>query len=241
MSCAHNTFSIIAIDGSTGHLGVAIASKLPCVGSFCPVLRSGVGAVVTQAWTNPHLPYRIFERLDAGDDAERALAAVMAAEVDATLRQVGVIDRAGRAAGFSGARVEPAFGHRIGQGSVVLGNMLPDEAVLDAMAERFAGAAASSLAERLLMALEAGADRGGDVRGTRSAALKVVADEVFPLVDLRADDDDHPVAELRRLLAVASGDLARFIAAMPTRANPRGRFETVQDLRPQPSEAPLRR
>ena len=240
MSCAHGTFSIIAIDGSTGQLGVAIASKLPCVGSFCPVLRPGVGAVVTQAWTNPHLPYRVFERLDAGDDAERALAAVMAAEVEAALRQVGVVDGAGRAAAYTGAEVEPVFGHRIGQGSVVLGNMLPDEAVLDAMAERFAGAAASSLAERLLMALEAGADRGGDVRGTRSAALNVVAGEVFPLVDVRADDHDHPVAELRRLLVVASGDLARFIAAMPTRANPRGRFETVQDLRPQPG-APLRR
>jgi uncharacterized Ntn-hydrolase superfamily protein len=240
MSCAHGTFSIIAIDGSTGHLGVAIASKLPCVGSFCPVLRPGVGAVVTQAWTNPHLPYRIFERLGAGDDAERALAAVMAAEVDATLRQVGVVDAAGRAAAYTGAEVEPVFGHRIGQGSVVLGNMLPDEAVLDGMAERFAGAA-SSLAERLLVALEAGAERGGDVRGTRSAALKVLAGEVFPLIDLRADDHDRPVAELRRLLAVASGDLARFIAAMPTRANPRGRFETVQDLRPQPPGAPLKR
>ena len=110
--------------------------------------------------------------------------------------------------------------------------MLPDLGVLEAMEEGFAAAAAQPLAERLLLALEAGAGRGGDVRGTRSAALKVVGDEVFPLVDLRADDHDRPVAELRRLLKVAAGDLARFIAALPTSANPRGRFETVQDLKP---------
>ena len=241
MRGGHATFSIVAIDRAAGQLGVAIASKLPCVGSFCPVVRSGVGAVVTQAWTNPALPYRIFERLAAGDDAEQALAVVMAAEVDAPLRQVGVVDAAGRAAGFTGDGVEPAFGQRRGDGCLVLGNMLPDQSVLEAMAERFTAAAGRALAERLLLALAAGAERGGDVRGTRSAALKVVASEVFPLVDLRADDHDRPVAEVRRLLEVASGDLARFIAALPTRANPRGRFETVQDLRPEPPVGPVRR
>lgn len=241
MRGGHATFSIVALDRAAGQLGVAIASKLPCVGSFCPVVRPGVGAVVTQAWTNPALPYRIFERLAAGDDAEQALAVVMAAEVDAALRQVGVVDAAGRAAGFSGAGVEPAFGQRKGNGCLVLGNMLPDEAVLAAMDQSFAAAAGQPLADRLLVALEAGAERGGDVRGTRSAALKVVAGEVFPLVDLRADDHDRPVAELRRLLGVAAGDLARFIAALPTGTNPRGRFETVQDLRPEPPVGPVRR
>ena len=241
MRCGHATFSILALDRAAGHFGVAMASKLPCVGSFCPVLRSGVGAVVTQAWTNPALPYRIFERLEAGDDAERALATVMAVEVDAGLRQVGVIDAKGRAAGFTGAGVEPAFGQLEGDGCLVLGNMLPDQSVLEAMAERFAEAAGQPLAERLLLALAAGAERGGDVRGTRSAALKVVAGEVFPLVDLRADDHDRPVAEVRRLLGVVAGDLARFIAALPTRVNPHGRFETVQDLRPEPPIGPVRR
>jgi uncharacterized Ntn-hydrolase superfamily protein len=241
MRCGHATFSILALDRVAGHIGVAMASKLPCVGSFCPVLRPGLGAVVTQAWTNPALPYRIFERLEGGDDAERALAVVMAAEVDAGLRQVGVVDAAGRVAGFTGAEVEPACGQREGDGCLVLGNMLPDQSVLAAMAECFASAAGQPLAERLLLALEAGAERGGDVRGTRSAALEVVAGEVFPLVDLRADDHDRPVAELRRLLGVVAGDLARFIAALPTRANPRGRFETVQDLRPEPPPQPVRR
>jgi uncharacterized Ntn-hydrolase superfamily protein len=228
----HATFSIVALDHASGQLGIAIASKLPCVGSFCPVVRPGLGAVVTQAWTNPALPERILERL-AGDGAQHALTAVMQAEVDAALRQVGVVDAAGQAAGFTGAEVEPVFGQRIAPGRVVLGNMLPDLGVLEAMDQRFAAAAAEPLVERLLLALEAGAERGGDVRGTRSAALKVMAGEVFPLVDLRADDHDRPVAELRRLLSVAAGDLARFIAALPTGANPRGRFETVQDLRPQ--------
>jgi uncharacterized Ntn-hydrolase superfamily protein len=234
----HATFSIVARDDASDQLGIAIASKLPCVGSFCPVLRPALGAVVTQAWTTPALPGRILRHLEQGDDAEQALAIVMAAEVDALLRQVGVVAAGGGAAGFTGAAVEPVCGHRVGRGHVVLGNMLRDEAVLAAMADRFAAAAASPLAERLLAALESGAERGGDVRGTRSAALKVVGVEVFPLVDLRADDHDRPVAELRRLLTVAAGDLARFIAALPTGANPRGRFETVQDLRPQ--SPPLR-
>jgi uncharacterized Ntn-hydrolase superfamily protein len=228
----HATFSIVALDPASGQLGIALASKLPCVGSFCPVIRPGLGAVVTQAWTNPALPERILERLAAGEDAEQALAAVMAAEIDAPLRQVGVVDAAGRAAGFSGAGVEPVFGQRAGPGRVVLGNMLTDPSVLEAMDQRFAAAAGEPFAQRLLLALEAGAERGGDARGTRSAALKVMAGEVFPLVDLRADDHDRPVAELRRLLTVAAGDLARFIAALPTGANPRGRFETVQDLKP---------
>lgn len=226
------TFSIVAHDGASGQLGIAIASKLPCVGSFCPVVRPGLGAVVTQAWTNPALPHRILERIAADDDAEQALAAVMAMEIDAPLRQVAVVDRAGRAAGFSGAEIEPVYGQRIAPGRVVLGNMLPDLAVLEATDHAFAAAARAPLAERLLLALQAGAQRGGDVRGTRSAALKVVGEEIFPLVDLRADEHEHPIAELRRLLDVVAGDFARFIAALPTRANPRGRFETVQDLKP---------
>jgi uncharacterized Ntn-hydrolase superfamily protein len=167
----HATFSIVARDDASGQLGIAIASKLPCVGSFCPVLRPGLGTVVTQAWTNPALPGRILEHLEQSDDAEQALAIAMAAEVDAPLRQVGVVAAGGGAAGFTGAAVEPVCGHRVGRGHVVLGNMLPDDAVLAAMADRFAAAAGSPLAERLLAALEAGAERGGDVRGTRSAAL----------------------------------------------------------------------
>ena len=96
----HATFSIVAHDADSGQLGIAIASKLPCVGSFCPVLRPGLGAVVTQAWTNPALPYHILARLAAGEAAEPALAATMATEVDAPLRQVGVVDAVGGAAGL---------------------------------------------------------------------------------------------------------------------------------------------
>lgn len=227
----HGTFSIVASDIASGQHGVAIASKLPCVGSFCPVLRPGLGAAVTQGWTNPAIPDRVFERIGAGEACESALTSVMTGEVESQLRQVAVVDVVGRVAAFTGAEVETTCGERLGSGFAVVGNMLPGFAVLDAMAEHFAGAS-GNLATRLLTALEAGHRRGGDARGTRSAALKVIGSEVFPLVDLRADDHHQPVEELARLLHVASGDLARFIRALPTRTNPRGRFETVRDLRP---------
>lgn len=231
-SSVHATFSIVGVDRRTGQLGAALASKLPCVGSFCPVVREGLAAVVTQAWTNPYLPARLLERLETGEPPEAALKAVMAAEVEAELRQIAVIDIGGRAAAFSGAEVEPVFGQRCGDGCVVLGNMLPDLGVLDAMTNAFEDQA-DSLAVRLLAALTAGAEAGGDVRGVRSAALLVMGEEAYPLVDLRADDHAEPVRELRRLHDAALRDLVPFIAALPTRANPKGRFETVRAaLRP---------
>lgn len=229
----HATFSIVAVDRGAGQLGAALASKLPCVGSFCPVVHPGLAAAVTQAWTNPHLPARVFARLDAGEPPATALRAVMDGEVEAGLRQVALVDIGGRAAAFSGAEVEPVFGHRVEDGFVVLGNMLPDLGVLDAMAGAFRAGPGETLARRLLAALEAGAAAGGDVRGTRSAALLVMGEEAYPLVDLRADDHERPVAELARLYEAAARDLFPFIAALPTRANPKGRFETVRDaLRP---------
>lgn len=225
----YSTFSILAADPGPGELGIAMASKLPCVGSFCPVIRPGLAAVVTQAWTNPYLPGRVLDRLAAGDAPEPALAAVMTSETEAGLRQVAVVDQEGRAAAFTGTDVEPVFGQRIGDGFVVLGNMLPDLEVLEAMAEAFMRGPGMALALRLLAALEAGAAAGGDVRGTRSAALKVMAGEIYPRADLRADDHDRPVEELGRLYRAAARDLFPFIAALPTRANPRGRFEDVRD------------
>ena len=224
----HATFSIVAVEPRSGQLGIALASLLPCVGSFCPVIRPRLAAALTQAWTNPYLPARLLERLEAGETPEVALGAVMADEQDAALRQVALVDRIGRTAAFSGEGIEPVFGHRIGDGFVVLGNMLPDGGVLDAMAETFPSHPDEPLALRLLEALEAGASAGGDIRGTRSAALQVAGEEDYPLVDLRADDHNQPVDELRRLYAAAARQLFPFIAALPTRANPKGRFETVR-------------
>lgn len=222
------TFSIVARDQVNGHLGIAIASKLPCVGSFCPAIQPGIGAAVTQAWTNPALPGRLFTELDAGKPADAALAAVMAAEADSAMRQVALVDAAGRAAVHTGDKVEPWKGHRLGDGVAVLGNMLRDEMPLTAMIDAYERLA-DAFALRLIAALSAGFEAGGDIRGNRSAALKVMGPEVFPLVDLRVDDSDRPMEELRRLYAVAEKEFLPFVAALPTRANPRGSFDTVYE------------
>lgn len=227
MTLCHSTFSIVARDPGSGQLGIAIASRPMCVGSLCPAIRTGVGAVVTQAWTNPYLPGRVFERLEAGASAAGALEQVMAGEPDHELRQVGVVDALGRAAAFTGSRTTAAAGHRIGDQVTVQGNMLASEAVLEGMLAAFEQAR-SELAGRLLRALAAGAAAGGDARGQRSAALKVVESEDYPLIDLRVDDHERPVEELGRLWRAFERELLAYRRAQPTRANPRGRFDEVR-------------
>jgi uncharacterized Ntn-hydrolase superfamily protein len=222
------TFSILARDPAGGLIGAAIVSRLPCVGSFCMDMRPGIGAALTQAWTNPALPGLMLDRLAAGEPARAALEATMAEEVDAPMRQVALIDRAGSAAAFTGGAVEPWAGHEIGEGWSAQGNMLIGSAPLAAMAGSIRPGDGDALALRLIRALEAGHAAGGDVRGNRSAALRVMGDEVFPLVDLRVDDHDHPIEELWRLYGVAERELFPFIAALPTRADPRGRFGEVR-------------
>jgi uncharacterized Ntn-hydrolase superfamily protein len=222
------TFSIVARDDASGQLGAAIVSRLPCVGSLCIGMRADVGAVVTQAWTNPAIPARVLARLGAGEPATRALELTMEEEVDAGMRQVGVIDRHGRGAAFTGAETDPWRGHRVGPGWSAQGNMLIGGAVLDAMAEALLRSRDRAFAERLIMALEAGCEVGGDLRGDRSAALRIMGEEAYPLVDLRVDDHDRPVEELWRLDRVAERDLFPFVRALPTRANPHGRFEEVR-------------
>lgn len=227
MTIPYTTFSIVARDPGSGQLGVAIASRPMCVGSLCPAVRAGVGAAVTQAWTNPYIPSRLFARLEAGSDAPTALADTMAEEVDAGLRQVAVVDARGRTAAFTGDGTTPAAGHRIADQVAVQGNMLPSEEVLNRMLDGFF-ADEVGFAGRLLRALAAGAAAGGDARGERSAALRIVEDEAYPLVDLRVDDHDRPVEELGRLWRVFERDLLPYRRAQPTRANPRGRFDEVR-------------
>jgi uncharacterized Ntn-hydrolase superfamily protein len=235
LTILHTTFSIVARDPASGQLGVAIASRPMCVGSLCPAIRAGVGAAVTQAWTNPMIPSRLFPRLETGTAPEAALALTMAEEVDAGLRQVAVVDVHGRSAAFTGSATTPAAGHRTADQVSVQGNMLAAEEVLDRMLETFLSAK-ESFAGRLLGAMAAGAMAGGDARGERSAALRIVEDEDYPLVDLRVDDHDRPLEELGRLWRVFERDMLAYRRAQPTRANPRGRFDDVRAALLPPNE-----
>lgn len=217
-----NTFSIAARCARTGMFGVAVSTAVPGVGGICPFVQPGVGAVCTQSWVNPYLGIDGIRALSAGMSARAALEKLMADDPGRDVRQIGLVDRNGQSAAWSGKDCTPWFGHITGPDHAVQGNMLVGEPTLTAMAEAFERAAALELPERLLVVLEAGQAAGGDKRGRQSAALKVVHREEYPYLDLRVDEHRHPVAELRRVFEVARHQYLPFVAGMPTRANPLG-------------------
>lgn len=214
------TFSIVARCPRTSMLGVAVSTAVPAVGAICPRIEPGVGAVSTQAWVNPYLAVSALEQMAAGLDAEQALAAALADDDARTVRQVGVVDAKGLAASWSGPECTPWFGHRIGPGVAIQGNMLTGADVLDAMMAAFETSQDEELAERLVRALEAGQSVGGDKRGKQSAALLVRNEEAYPFVDLRVDESPAPIAELRRTFGVFKHQVRPFLGGMPRRGKP---------------------
>ena len=214
------TFSIVAYCPRTGMLGVAVATAVPAVGSICPYVKSGVGAVSTQSWVNPYLAIDALRLMEQGSSGPDALDAVMAADNGRDLRQIGVIDSSGRSAAWSGRNCTAWFGQIVEAHFAVQGNMLVGAATIEAMAAAFRASEAHDLAERLMLALEAGQAAGGDRRGRQSAALKVHHVEEYPWLDLRVDEHPHPVAELRRVYEIARLQLLPFVQGMPTRSDP---------------------
>lgn len=234
------TFSIVARCARTGELGVAVSTAVPAVGAMCPYLRAGIGAVSTQSWVNPYLAMHALERLEQGDSAEAALAAVLRTDTAADLRQIGIVDQQGRSAVWTGADCTDWAGHLHGADYSVQGNMLTGGETVEAMAQAFEALADASLDERLMAALEAGQAAGGDRRGRQSASLRIVRKEAYAALDLRVDEHAEPVAELRRVLEVARHQLVPFIDGMPTRDDP-GRappLEVTQMLLASPAQRP---
>jgi uncharacterized Ntn-hydrolase superfamily protein len=197
------TFSVIARDAITGDLGIAVASCILAVGRAVPSVRPGVGVVAVQARSRRGLGGSLLNGLATGAaPADLVRHAAHAAEdVD---RQIAVLDTAGRVAADTGRGSLPVRGHLLGDGFSVQGNMLGSEDVLPAMSQAFT-ASGGALAERLLAALTAGQDAGGDLRGRQSAALLVVSgspatdEDDGVRTDLRVDDSGDPVAQLRML------------------------------------------
>ena len=198
------TFSIVGMDAERREWGVAVASRVLDVGYIVPWMQVDVGAVATQALSNPHLGPWALQALREGADARQALASILARDPDAAVRQVGMVDRNGQAAAHTGSGTQAWAGHRTGDGVSVQGNILVGPEVVDHMLRAFQ-AASGPLAERLLVALEAGEQAGGDRRGKQSASLHVVRRQGGyqgvddRLVDLKVLDRADPVAELRRL------------------------------------------
>ena len=215
-----NTFSIIARCPRTGQLGVAVASAVPAVGSMCPFVRSAIGAASTQSWVNPYLALTALAELEKGAGATAALSTALAGDEAGALRQFGLVDGSGASAAHTGTECTPWAGQILGMGVAAIGNMLTGPEVLGAMAAAFDDSKSEDLAERLMLALEAADAAGGDKRGKQSAALRVHADEVYALIDIRVDEHAEPISELRRVLRIARAQLVPFIAGMPKRGNP---------------------
>jgi uncharacterized Ntn-hydrolase superfamily protein len=198
------TYTLIGRCNRTGMLGVGIATYSLAVGGLCPVVVSGVGAMTSQAFVNPSLKTLGARLLRAGHPAGQVLEMLRGADPHFEFRQVAVLDRRGDAACHTGPRCRDWAGHVAGPGFVACGNVLKDAGVARAMAEAFVAAPDGDLGERLLRALEAGRDAGGQVGGAgqlpeRSAALLVHGAEEHALINLRVDGHAAAVTELRRL------------------------------------------
>lgn len=227
-----NTYSIVAYDPVTGQLGVAVQSHWFSVGQLVPWAEAGVGAVATQSFVDPNYGPLGLELMRHGRDAESALRALVSTDEHESVRQVAMVDAAGRVATHTGSKAIAAAGHHVGKHYSVQANMMMNDTVWPAMAKAYESAD-GDLADRLLAALEAAQAEGGDIRGKQSAAILVVngkpsgipwKDRLF---DLRVEDHPEPIRELARLVKlqrayhalntgdeqVAAGDIEQALAS----------------------------
>ena len=199
------TYTLLARCPRTGALGIGIATYSLAVGSKCPAIASGIGALTSQAFVNPTLKALGLRLLAQGFPAARVLTMLGEADPHFAFRQVALVDRRGDVACHTGDKTRPWAGHVTGDGFVALGNVLKGEGVVSAMARAFASAAQHELSERLMRALEAGRTAGGQhgLDGPlpeRSAHILIHAEEEHPFLDLRVDSHPDAVGEMRRVL-----------------------------------------
>jgi uncharacterized Ntn-hydrolase superfamily protein len=214
------TFSISARCPETGMFGIAISSSSPAVAARCSHVQAGAGVVASQNITDPRLGLRGLELLAAGRSAREVLAALIASTEFADFRQLAIVDRNGETSGFSGTG---ALGlHAIAEGSqcVAAGNMLADVSVPTVMAKAF-DASTATFPARLLAALKAGLDAGGEAGPVYSAGVKVVRDVAWPIVDLRVDWAEQPIEKLHAIWAVYQPQMEDYVRrAMAPREAP---------------------
>ncbi len=196
------TFSICATDGRD--FGVAVASKFLAVGSVVPWAGAGIGALATQAMANTSYGPRGIQLLSEGVPAQAVVERLTAPDPDRDHRQLGIVDRDGGSATYTGSACFDWAGGRTAPGCACQGNILSGPEVADALQDTFL-ASSGDLCDRLLAALRAGDEAGGDRRGRESAALLVVRKDSGygglddRMIDLRVDDHPEPVSELQRL------------------------------------------
>ena len=217
----YSTFTIVARDAATGDLGVASCSRATAVGAVVPWVRAGAGAAADQAWVSPGLGSRLVDLMAEGVAPQQALTTLLEQDPRPERRQIGVVTAGGRAASHTG-RETLAFAGAIEEPNLtVLGNLLAGRSTLEAMAAAFRSTEGRGLplADRLLRSLEAGQGTGGDRRGSRSAALLTDSVDREPphgrVVNLRVDDHDDPVKELRRIYDAATERLGYRVLSRP--------------------------
>ena len=199
------TYSIVARDKKTGELGVAVQSRYFQVGPVVPWAIAGVGAVATQSRVNVSYGPLGLELLRAGSTPEQALKALTSGDSQPEVRQCAIVDASGNVAAHTGGKCIPKAGHQLGDGFSCQANLMEKDTVWAAMAATFT-ATHAPLAERMMAALEAAEAEGGDIRGKQSAAMLVVSGTPTGrswedrIIDLRVEDAEDPLVELRRLL-----------------------------------------
>jgi uncharacterized Ntn-hydrolase superfamily protein len=202
------TYSIAACDLDASQWGVAVQSKFLAVGSVVSWAEPFAGAVATQAYANPRYGPDGLTLLRGGATAEEAVEQLVAGDDGRDERQLGVVDRAGGSASYTGSGCVEWAGHRTGFCYAAQGNILVGRETVDALAATFEATAGQSLARRLIECLAAAQLAGGDRRGQQSAALLVVERDAGyarlsdVVVDLRVDDHERPIDELRRLFGL---------------------------------------
>ena len=216
------TWSIIARDSATGHLGIAVATKFFAVGAVVPHIAAGFGGVATQALVNPYYGIDGVRLLREGRKPRDIVETLIAADGGRETRQLHILDAGGRVASHTGKECIGWCGHLEGDGFSIAGNMLAGAAVLDETAKAYAANQNLPFAHRLIVAMQAGEAAGGDKRGRQSAALLIHGEEEWPALDLRVDDHADPLAELARLELVSREVWAHFRNFLPTRKNSAG-------------------
>jgi uncharacterized Ntn-hydrolase superfamily protein len=205
------TFSLVARCRVSGMFGVAVTSSSPCVASRCGNwARAGVGAVAPQNVTDPRLGHLGLALLAQGFGADAVMARLVEAGAYPEYRQLTIVDQDGRTAHHSGAKTLGRHAVTQGDGCVAAGNLLAKTRVPEAMVAAYENAPAH-LAERLMIALEAGLAAGGEDSPVRSAGIYVVDRHVWPICDLRVDWHDTPIAELRRVWEIYEPQMADYV------------------------------
>lgn len=194
-----HTFTAIGRCPRTGRLGVSVTTGEIGTGGRVPSVKPNIGAVGTQAYTDPRLGPLAIQLLDLGYPAHRVLAELEASDPYIEWRQIGVVDRWGHTAVRTGSRNNPWAGHITGDGWITMGNALVDEGVVKAMANAMETSVQDDIETRLMKSIDAGTAAGGQPDGQRAAAILVYENEGYSIVNLRVDDHDEPMQELWRL------------------------------------------